>query len=241
MRIDCVWEHHGEDTLLYAANLPGAFTRGASLQEAMEKMPAEARAYLNWAGEDIPEEISVNVIQNASCALEVRDADSDVLFEREKAALTSVEYQRLKALALQSATDFYTLYAAIPNKEQSNLPIRKTFYGLVPRTAEEMYRHTRNVNAYYFGEIGVDADNEGTILECRSRGFEQLEKQPGFLQNSVQEGSYGENWTVRKMLRRFIWHDRIHAKALYRMAVRCFGVQTIPNPFGFSYSERTFG
>ena len=101
-------------------------------------------------------------------------------------------------------------------------------------TAEEMYRHTKSVNAYYFAEIGVEADNEGTIADCRKRGFEKLEQLPGFLEKEAEEGSYGEWWSLRKVLRRFLWHDRIHARAMYRMAVKTFGLEKIANPFGFA-------
>ncbi len=111
--------------------------------------------------------------------------------------------------------------------------MRKTFYGQVPRTAEEMYLHTKNVNSYYFGELGVNVDNEGTIVECRRRGFEALEKVPVFLLNPVQEGSYGELWSLRKVFRRFIRHDRIHAKAMWRMACRTFEHDEIENIFKF--------
>ena len=96
-----------------------------------------------------------------------------------------------------------------------------------------MYEHTKNVNAYYFGEIGVQADNNGTIEECRKRGFELLAHQPEFLENKVYLGSYDEEWSLRKVLRRFIWHDRIHAKAMYRMAVKTFGNDVVPNVFSF--------
>ena len=34
-------------------------------------------------------------------------------------------------------------------------------------TAEEMYQHTKNVNAYCFAEIGVDVDNEGSYRHAR--------------------------------------------------------------------------
>ena len=34
MIINCVWEHNGSDTLLYAANFIGAYTRGESLEIA---------------------------------------------------------------------------------------------------------------------------------------------------------------------------------------------------------------
>ena len=105
------------------------------------------------------------------------------------------------------------MYDSVPDKNATAAPERKTFYGQVPRTANEMYEHTKNVNTYYFAEIAVDADHDGNIYECRKRGFESLESNPDFLQNTVRKGSYGEDWSLRKVLRRFIWHDRIHAKS----------------------------
>ena len=53
MIIQCVWEHNGNDTLLYAANLPGAYARGKSLEIALLKMRKEAECYLKWTGNDI--------------------------------------------------------------------------------------------------------------------------------------------------------------------------------------------
>ena len=233
MVVECVWEHNGNDTLLYAVNPAGAYARGENCRIAMEKMRAEVCDFLRWKGEAVPEEITVTIVQDAPCDLQVCDADSDVLFTAEKAPLTMEEYRELKALALKSASDFLALYTSIPRKDLSNHPLRRSFYGQVPRTAEEMYNHTKNVNAYYFGEIDVAADNEGDILTCRARGFAQLEEKEDFLNNAVIEGSYGEHWTLRKVLRRFIWHDRIHAKAMYRMAVRTFGAEAVQNPFLF--------
>ena len=127
-------------------------------------------------------------------------------------------------MALESARRFLALYESVPDPDRSDAPVRRTFYGAVPRTAREMYEHTKNVNAYYFGEIGVEADNEGDIVACRWRGFEELEKQPDYLQNPVFEGSWEEDWTLRKLLRRFIWHDRLHARAMERMRKRTFGI-----------------
>lgn len=233
MKISCVWEHNGNDSLLYAANLPGAYTRGESREIAMDKMKQEAWAYLNWKGAQLPISLEIEIEQEKASDLDIRDADSDVLFGAEREPLTWEEYIILKDLTIKSAENFLALYEAVPEKNRSILPVRRTFYGQVPRSAEEMYIHTKNVNSYYFGEIGVDTDNEGTIAECRKRGFEALEAIPDFLNNPVFEGSYGEEWTLRKVLRRFLWHDRIHAKAMYRMAVKTFGEGCVPNVFGF--------
>ena len=249
MKILCVWEHNGDDTLLYAVDYPGAFTRGRSLEEAKAKMPREIHMYLNWRDgetdqrsgcEDdfvktIAEEADwqIEILQDKPCDLQVCDADSDVLFDTEREPLTPEEYESLKALALRSARDFQRLYESIPDQYASALTSRKTFYGAVPVTAQEMYDHTKNVNAYYFGEIDIEADNEGTIYECRAQGFEALERTEGYLDNPVICGSYDEEWSLRKMLRRFLWHDRIHARAMWRMAEKTFGPGTAANVFDF--------
>ncbi len=233
MKIKCVWEHNGNDSLLYAENYIGAFTRGESLETALGKMPEEIKSYSAWAGDAVSEDAEIVIVQEKESDLEIKDADSDVLFASEEGALTLEEYTRLKEMALKSAEDFLKLYNVIPDKTASVLPMRKTFYGQIPRTAGEMYLHTKNVNSYYFGEIGVEVDNEGTILECRRRGFERLEKTADYLNNRLREGSYSEMWSVRKVLRRFIWHDRIHAKAMWRMAKKTFDKEEIENVFRF--------
>ena len=233
MTINCVWEHNGDDTLLYASDYIGAYTRGESLEIAKTKMPGEILSYLKWLGEDVTDSIEIIITQEKDSDLAIKDADSDVLFESEKAPLTTDEYEKLKALALKSAKDFLALYESIPDKSATAIAERKTFYGNVPRSADEMYTHTKNINEYYFAEIEVDADNNGNIYECRKRGFEILETKPDYLNNSVIEGSYGEDWSLRKVLRLFIWHDRIHARAMYRMAVKVFGSENIANPFCF--------
>ena len=79
----------------------------------------------------------------------------------------------------------------------------------------------------------MSSDHEGDILNCRRRGFAEREKQPDFLENPVLEGSYGEFWSLAKVLRRFLWHDRIHARAMWRTATSLWGRDEIPNPFFF--------
>lgn len=233
MTVNCVWEHNGNDTLLYAVDYIGAYTRGESLEVAVAKMVREINKYLKWIGEKPIEGIETKIVMEKVSKLSVKDADSDVIFDSETEPLTITEYERLKGLALKSARDFLALYESIPDKNAVAVAERKTFYGNVPRSADEMYEHTKNVNEYYFAEIEVDADNNGDIFDCRKRGFEQLESKADYLNNAVIEGSYGEDWSLRKVLRRFIWHDRIHARAMYRMAVKVFGGENVSNPFYF--------
>jgi hypothetical protein len=80
----------------------------------------------------------------------------------------------------------------------------------------------------------LEVSNEGTIAESRMRGFEALEQNGDFLSGRVYNGSYGEEWSIPKVLRRFLWHDRIHAKAMYKMGIKTFGLGAILNVFRFT-------
>ena len=123
----CVWEHNGNDTLLYCIDYVGAYTRGSSLEIAMSKMNAEIESYTLWCGAECKSKAEIEIIQN----------------------------------------------------------------------------------------------------------FDRLEQMHCFLDNAIIEGSYDKLWSLRKVMRRFLWHDRIHAKAMYRMAVKSFGLLGANNTFKF--------
>ena len=236
MLIKAVCEYNEGGCLVYAENFPGAFVRGRNYENAIAKFPKEIESWLDWVngGFENEEPFEVELVQEKkNDDLRICDADSDVIFDSEREPLTKEEYQKLKILALRSAMDFERLYDSVPDKKMNIVPPRETFYGKIPSTAEEMYNHTMNVNSYYFGEIGVEVENGPDILSCRQKGFDELEKQENFLENKVFDGSYGEEWSLRKVLRRFIWHDRIHARAMYRRAYEAFWDSDIDNVFRF--------
>lgn len=219
--------------LLYSETFPGAYTRGSSLEEAMSKLPDEIKKYCIWASVEMNNNVESLIIQEKHSNLKISDADSDVIFVTEKKPLTIEEYNVRKKLVIKSAEDFQKLYESIPNKDMTSLQERDSFYGPIPRTAREMYNHTNSVTNYYIGEIGAVIENLDNIIENRIQALKVIEAQQNYLQNQVFDGSYGEEWSLRKVLRRFIWHDRIHAKAMYRMAAKLWKQDNIVNPFFF--------
>lgn len=46
MKIQCVWEHNGNDSILYSNNFVGAYTRGETKDIALQKMAKEIESYL---------------------------------------------------------------------------------------------------------------------------------------------------------------------------------------------------
>lgn len=234
MTVTCVWEHHGKASLIYADQFPGAYTRGATKDEALSKMPAEVRSYIAWKTGDIrPAGPKSGLYRRTPRNWLLKTRTPTCCSTGKSGYWDERQYITLKALVLKPARDFQRLYDAVPDKDRSVLPERSTFYGSVPRTARQMYDHTRGVNAFYFGKIQVPADDAGRIDDCRERGFAALESLPGYLENRVSDDGFGEQWSLKKVCRRFIWHDRIHAKAMYRMAERTFGPGSVPDVFCF--------
>ena len=225
-------EYNGKGCLLWSLECPGAFARGATREEAIAKFPADVEAFCRWAGWKLPDGPVEIAEEKYQPEMKIEDADSDLLFESECQPLTQEEYEILRALVLQSAADFDALYASIPDPDAPLGEARKTFYGDYPNTARAMYRHTSSVTAYYVGEVGAEVDNLPGFYDNRLNGLAALEQLPDFLSLPAVEGSYGELWSVRKVLRRFLWHDRIHARAMYRRAKLLWG-DRIPDPFRF--------
>jgi len=225
-------EYSDSGCLLWSLDFPGAFSRGRNREEAVAKLPADVEAFCRWAGWSVPEGEVLIVEEKYQPGMKIEDADSDMLFEYERQPLTQKEYETLRALVLKSAHDFDQLYASVPDPDTSLGEARETFYGDYPNTARKMYVHTNSVTAYYVGEVGTEVDNLPSFYENRINGLAVLESAPDFLDLPVIEGSYGEAWSVRKVLRRFLWHDRIHARAMYRRAKTIFGNE-VADPFRF--------
>lgn len=225
-------EYNEKGCLLWSLDCPGAFARGESREEAIAKLPADVAAFCRWAGWSVPAGPVEIVEEKYQPEMKVEDADSDILFESERLPMTREEYDVLRGLVLKSAADFDALYASVLNPSEPLGEARTTFYGEYPNTAQTMYDHTNRVTAYYVGEAGAEVDNLSNFYENRLNGMAALEAIPDFLQLPVIEGSYNELWSLRKVLRRFLWHDRIHARAMYRRAKTIWGSR-IADPFRF--------
>lgn len=225
-------EYNAKGCMLFSLDCPGAFARGETREAAAAKLPGEVAAFCRWAGWTAPTG-PVHITQEKfQPELRVEDGDSDILLDGERLPMEGEEYRALRLLVVRSARDFDTLYASIPDPDYPLAPPRETFYGAYPNTARKMFDHTNRVTSYYVGELGVEMDDLPGCLENRLLGLEKLEALPGFLTQPPRVGSYGEAWSLRKALRRFLWHDRLHARAMYRRAEAVWG-DRISNPFGF--------
>ncbi len=237
MIIRAIIEYNEKGYMIFAENFPGAFSRGKTKDEAMNKLVCEIKQFVFWStGKSCSDDCSIEIVQEEKSDACISDADTTIIFDSEKLPLTLDEYQYIKSLVIKSARDFNILYDSIPDVKKTILAARQTFYGSVPSTPEEMYIHTNEVTKSYLDGLAF-IENDANIYMNRVVAFQQIEQSSNYLDNSVYIHMYGEPWSLKKAMRRFIWHDRIHAKALYRRAFKLWG-SAVANPFGFvSLSE----
>ncbi len=221
MKINYIWEHNNNDTLIYFPDYIGAFVRGENKNVALKKANKEIISYMNWLKLDCKlENPTYNMIQEHSTKLSVCDADTEIIFKSEKSSLNYSEYKRLKDLSIYSALSFKQLYNSIENKLIKNPNSHITFYGNMPSTPKEIYDHTKEINEFYFSKINIQIESNQDILKERIMAFETFEKSQKIISNEVYNDNDNEEWTISKICRRFIWHDRIHAKSMYKLATK---------------------
>ncbi len=233
-----VLEYNDKGVTLWSLRYPGAFARGETAAEAVRKLPAACRRYRLWA--KLPIEADAAGEEQVRCTRKIKvDAPVEegfiaALFPEEKLALDMARYTSLKTLCLISSRDLEALFASIPQKDRALLKSRRTVYGKVPVTAREMLSHVIEAQRTWSTLFGVNLGESQGLLAGRKRLFAGLERQPGYLDGRLVTGPDGELWTLRKLLRRLLWHDALHGRALYRKAVTFWQKERIKNPFGFT-------
>ena len=236
--LKAVLEYNDRGVTLWSLAYPGAFARAETAAEAMRKLPAACRRYRMWARLSPDTEAvgaeEVRCMRKLKVDAAVEEGFTQALFPEEKLALDMARYTSLKTLCLASARDLETLFKSIPQKDRALLKSRRTLYGKVPVTAREMLSHVTDSQRAWAALFGVDLGEGQGLLADRKRLFAGLESQPGYLSSRVVTGLDGEQWTVRKLMRRLLWHDALHGRALYRKAITFWQKERIKNPFGFT-------
>ncbi|MGE5599829.1 MAG: hypothetical protein ACM3XS_10650 [Bacteroidota bacterium] len=241
MPLPVALETNGRGWLGFLIDLPGAFVRGAGLEETLAKVPGEARAYRRWLGLAEEDPGPALVVQTFRSAAAIEDGDTRMLLEADRGEMAEAVFADLVRLARRSERDILRLHdlAALPDWEDP-ARARETFYGRNPRSLREILNHVRITHDYYLSRVGLACrapreDFPASREEALAKLAELFRRENN---GRVYEAEDGELWTLRKILRRFVWHDRIHARAMARilMKQKKLGlIEGYEDPFGFSF------
>ena len=204
----------------FIVELPGAYVRGKTEKEALSKVHTETTAYSRWTKQTVEPPTEVLVAQRHHCKLHVEDADCEIFLNADRGVVSKAEFSSLVNLANYSGETFARIYEVSELKDLVDTArIRMTFWGEAPKTIREIFEHVDRTQNYYISRTGLTlgegASND--FLERRLRCLERLEDLFGQTGNSTIFNLSNEEWTLRKILRRFIWHDRIHGKSIHRI------------------------
>ncbi len=232
-------ETNGKGFHGFIVELPGAFVRGGTEQEAVSKVHWEARSYLKWLGQKRISFPKPRIVQTHRCTLMVEDADCEILLVDDKRPMSEQEFRSLVELASFSGLTFNALFDSVRLKDWvDEARIRTTFYGQNKKTIREIFEHVNQTQYYYLSRTGLSLreDEADPFTKVRANILDEV----GFLfrenGNSKTYAIDSEEWTLKKILRRFIWHDRIHGKAIVRILEkqRQLGfIQRYQDPFKF--------
>ncbi len=203
----------------FIVELPGAFVRGRTEKEAVSKVDGEAGSFLRWLGQRRTSFPRARIVQTHRCGLMVEDADCEILLVDDKREMSEEEFQSLAELASFSGTTFNALFDSVRLKDWvDEARIRTTFYGQNRKTIREMFQHVKQTQYYYLSRTGLSLreDEADPLMRVRATSLDALGSLFGENGNSKTYAIDGEEWTLKKILRRFIWHDRIHGKAIVR-------------------------
>jgi hypothetical protein len=213
--------------------------RGRTELDALAKVDPEVRAYLTWLGlEPRHEKYEGSRVQVHGSSLAVEDADNEILLNADLEGMGGKEFAALVELVRRSGSTFLALYEGAEFKDWVDGPrVRRTFYGQNPCTVREVFSHVLGTQNYYMSRVGERPERPGNdfaaMLETHVKRLDALFSREGCGRVYTVDG---EPWTLKKVLRRFVWHDRIHGKAITRILEKqkLLGlIEGYPNPFHF--------
>ena len=213
-------ETNGKGFHGFVLELPGAYVRGTTEEEAVSKTAGEARSYLTWLGQERIRFPNARIVQTHRCKLMVEDADCEILLADDTRPMNDQEFRHLVELSEYSGLTFTKLYDSAELKDWvDEARIRKTFHGQNPKTVKEIFDHVKRTQYYYMSRIGIPLLRDETLafMEIRESSLDSLAHLFTKEGNSKVYNIENEEWTLKKVLRRFVWHDRIHGKAITRI------------------------
>jgi predicted RNase H-like HicB family nuclease len=217
--VSIAFETNGKGYMGFIVELPGAFVRGRTEEEAIAKVNREVNLYLKWLTVEQKHDYTIKVVQMHRSSLMVEDADNEILSDADKKMLDEEEFQSLINLVWHSGETFFHLFANSKFKDWiDKARVRKTFYGETPKTIQETFNHVKGCQYYYLSRTKITfEEKEENFVKIREFCLAEIDKMYRKNNNSLIFNVDGELWTLKKILRRFIWHDRIHGKAITRI------------------------
>lgn len=230
---------HGERWwYAHVAELPGCFTRGETREEVLHALPQEIDRHLSFLrekGRPSPETTKFLVSQEIHGITELGEAGGAVaLFDTDERPVSKKDLDVFLESMQWNREELLRVVRPLPEKARDARPIHDKW------TINETLNHVANAEEWYISRLGEDIQEEceGYIerLDSSLQGNDVLRRLAVTRQGAVHalraafsrgvRGTFTrakytshpeEQWTFRKVLRRFVEHEREHIDTIRRV------------------------
>jgi len=212
--------------MAHALELPGCFVRAAGRDEALRRLPGEIRAYYAWLhrhGDPVPtdESIHIEIAEETTATGPFNPGDAAALFSPDKQPVTIDDAEIFFHRMAYSRQDLLAPACNLSREVLEWKPNPESF------NIQRILRHIGNAEEWYVSRIVAteslppewEHDEDLPILVFlemeRRTALEHLrqldEKERTEVFYPTQWTDHPEEaWTARKVLRRFLEHEREH-------------------------------
>jgi predicted RNase H-like HicB family nuclease len=218
-------------TQVFVRELPGCYSRAPTFDGAVTKTPLKIREFLEWLhkhGEPITEDaygVETEVAEIVRGNWPVNLGDSQALFEADLISLDREEVNRCIRFMKYAREDLISLYSGQPKDSLEWKPDAAT-----PRNIKRIAEHVAECSLFYMERIKprrfeewpltfLEVADELSIMRLLNLSDEEMNCQVSYHQPGEWTGTHQpEGWTARKVLRRFVWHERLHTTTVRKLA-----------------------
>jgi len=201
--------------LAWVDDLPGCTLRAGSREVVLQRLPGTILAFLAWAGVDEPNLPSITVTEEVESAVETEE-DTELLVSSDRDPLTDDAWHRMQGWLGRSRAELLALLKRLSDEELDR-----------PRAGSERtvggeIEHVALVELMYAFWTFDRRSREGLaeLLDwtrgCAAARLDRLASEQADVLTWADWGGAPrpEPWTPRKAVRRLVWHELLHLRAI---------------------------
>lgn len=206
----------------WALDYLGLATWAPTRTRVLERMPAKYNEYRTWLRvhrfADPGPDAGVEVVE------EIRG--DEVLFTPDRLPATVGELDQTIQLLEVSRSDLIGILEGLPAGALDWDPPYERFHPWARwRTVRQVLAHLANTETHYYlaaigfhpqwGPVPMESQWQSFLAHRRTKAIEFLDQLRDA--SDLARKDDVEGWSVRKVLRRMIWHERLHTKSIRRI------------------------
>lgn len=210
--------------VVFALNLPGCYSDGATETEALGRFPAAFASHRDWLagnGEAVPDPSEAFAVAGRFASYTLADGyEVNAIFEPERVPPDGETLARGRRLLGYARRDLLAALQAIPNADRAKPSAEGD------RSPRQIIEHVARAEWWYLSHL---ADVRGPCPPgdrlSWTASFEAVDAVLTAWLADVPPERLGavtvdreEEWSIRKLLRRALWHRRTHTAELTRFA-----------------------